>query len=423
MEVSLTSSNLESNHFPPPTERAIKIAGRGKRGSKNLPLELIHLISEDIQNNSVDEAQIGALVGALFSKGISLEEMHIINSLGSGEEKTQIILNYFNKNNLGSEIFLVKKILDGEYLSRQESHDLGQFIFSQSVGDGIKGLVASYLRVRYESLGELLGLYDSMLANCSDGYKLSESIATKSILIGEPFDGVNRSYLITPIISHFLNELGYLPINLTGESSGPKFGCNLDDLSKELGFDFLKNSQEIHGGQHPKCGHYINQNDLAPNVGAWVALRKRILKRPFLAILEKYLNPMGCEIFLSSCFHEPYVEKMVTLAEQLKFKKIIIIYKGIEGGIALDPAKEGQLVCSSINDKGSYTRKSFEFPKTDIILKDFYHGKMASDILLHKNALFIDEYLKTGSSGNIAFDHIVKHTQNCLTRAFSWLNK
>ena len=77
---------------------------------------------------------------------------------------------------------------------------------------------------------------------------------------------------------------------MVGLSGGPKFTLNALDLFMHLNCEFLLGNQEL-GTPPENYGWVLNQNALSPALARWTDRRRIILKRPFLATLEKVLNP------------------------------------------------------------------------------------------------------------------------------------
>ena len=89
--------------------------------------------------------------------------------------------------------------------------------------------------MRYETDDEYEGILTA-LQETIDVTALPKLPAGGPIVqIAEPFDGVDHSYMITPLVGKFLKEKGYRPVHVTGDNSGPKWEMNLWDIFKVLG--------------------------------------------------------------------------------------------------------------------------------------------------------------------------------------------
>lgn len=100
----------------------------------------------------------------------------------------------------------------------------------------------------------------------------------------------------------------------------------------------------------------------------WQALRRVVMKRPGLATAEKFLDTVGCSLFVSSAFHPPYTEKMADMAEELGFPAAIVLRRGLEGSLAFPVSgkRTADVLCSVRLADGSYERHNFVFGVLDI---------------------------------------------------------
>ena len=240
----------------------------------------------------------------------------------------------------------------------------------------------------------------------------------KRIQIAEPFDGVNRSFLLTPLLADFLQKLGFKTVLLTGISSGPKYGINLKDLAEKLGGRFLKSNQEDFNEDEP-LGHFIDLEELSKPWKYWVELRRRIIKRPFMATLEKFANVMGAGIQITSAFHEPFQDKMLSLGEGIGYYGNIVLRKGREGSLAFSLSKPVVVECSVKQSDGSYKRHEFEFSLKDLGKNYMSDGR--EKITLEDNARSIKRFLATGSTGDEKLDLRIELTNQGIKKAIDWI--
>jgi anthranilate phosphoribosyltransferase len=160
---------------------------------------------------------------------------------------------------------------------------------------------------------------------------------------------------------------------------------------------------------------------LSPAVDRWVDLRRQTIKRPFMATLEKFLNPVGARIIATSAFHPPYGEKMMTISERAGYPGIIVIRNGIEGSLAFPLKREVRILCSARQQDGSYRRHEivFEAEKflgTVVETEEKLESPKAVD-----NARLIEEYVSKGSTENRHFDLRVKATCEGFRQAVGWI--
>ena len=169
-------------------------------------------------------------------------------------------------------------------------------------------------------------------------------------------------------------------------------------------------------------GWFINQPDLSPAIDRWVELRLQIIKRPFLATLERFLNPAGARIMAASAFHPPYGEKMLTIAEGAGVPGIIIIRNGIEGTMAFPLKREVRILCSARQAGGKYLRWEIIFNAEQ------YSGYVGTEEKLEhpsvdENIQLIENYWRDQKTDNELFDRRVSATCEGFRQAVDWLGK
>lgn len=399
----------------PPIIQAIGFVGVGKKGSKSLPTALIQCLCEDILNQKVDKVLWAAFLPALLMKGVNTSEEKIFTTLGFSHSDHQAQIRYLTSEIKPEIEKLVLKLLDQQTLSESEAYELGVYLFSQNSSNELRAICASILRVRYETMEEYKGLFDASSRQVSTKME-SESLSKLGIQITEPFDGVERSYLVTPAIGSILmREFGVQVIFSMGSSSGPKLGCNLKDVCSNLQ---LKMSQEDFGSRY---GQILDQDDFSSVFLEWQQLRRRIKKRPFMATLERFYNPYNSEVLIVSAFHSAYKEKMARIAGLAGFKACIVVSKGSEGTVGLNISRSSE-VTAHIYDKSQgieKTREWFVSPKDlDLLFK--------SDPIISKpcpieNAELISQFIAVGKSNNLQFNAKVDLTIFSVKKALKWV--
>jgi anthranilate phosphoribosyltransferase len=340
----------------PAITRGIKTVGVGKKGSKALTPELAGEILQDLKANKVAPAAKGAFLAGLLAKGLEPQEKILAEALPADALEDPAVL----VNALASEVpevivWLCVQLLRGHTLDKESAYDLGKFLFSTAPGDGIRGLVASLLRVRYETDDEYEGLLQALQETLSPAFSTPVPPGAPIVQIAEPFDGVDHSSMITPLIGQYVQSLGYRVVHLVGDSSGPKFEVNLWDIAQGLGEQRAAGNSNL-GNPAPRMGWFFHQSDMSQALARWVSIRHQTIKRPFLSTLERFVNPVKAERLIASAFHPPYGEKMMTIAERAGFKGIIIIRNGMEGGIAFPLKRPVKILLSAYQAPGVYKR-------------------------------------------------------------------
>lgn len=307
-----------------------------------------------------------------------------------------------------------------EYLSMSLAEELGRFLFSKKTGDELRGLAVSILRVRYETPEEYAGLLSAMRQTLSKEFSGSSKKGEAIIQFSEPFDGVERSFLITPLLARHVQERGYRAVSLVGRSPGPKSGLNLKDLYHALKGSFARHGSNLKK-EKPAFGWALDQADFSKSLDQWVEKRWKTKKRPFLSTLEKIINPSGAEILVTSAFHPPYTEKMVACAEGAGFSAVIVFRRGIEGTLTLSPAREAEAICSVVDEKGEWHRTPFEFS---------YNSPSGARLSADKNIVaptpagnadWIYQYADKGMTKETQFDRQAVFSTAVLDKCLDWV--
>jgi anthranilate phosphoribosyltransferase len=282
------------------------------------------------------------------------------------------------------------------------------------------GLTASVLRVRYETPEEYSGFLESMQARLNPSFQEPVPEGNPIVQIAEPFDGVDHSYLLTPLLAQTLRQRGYRVVHLVGRNSGPKFGNNLLDIAQGLQLPFARQNSQLQG-PGPLMGWYIQQKDIAPAVDRWVELRRAIIKRPFFATLEKFLNPARARIIITSAFHPPYGEKMTTIAERARFPASIVVRNGLEGTLAFPLKRPVKILCSVRQKEGGFIREELTFdPEQYLGMTVAVEEKLTSPSLT-ENIRLIAQYADHRETDNPLFNLRVKATAAGILQAMEWV--
>ena len=149
----------------PAIVRGIKTVGVGKKGSKPISKELAKEILSDLKSGKVPDAAIGAFFAGLSFKGIELEEIAL-------DQYFEREATLFNPNLLARSLckdapeliqWICEQVMMKNMLDKQTAYALGCFLLSDEPGDAARGLIASALRVRYETDDEYEGILKAIL--------------------------------------------------------------------------------------------------------------------------------------------------------------------------------------------------------------------------------------------------------------------
>lgn len=403
-----------------PLEKGVKLIGIGKHGSKKLPEDLVVEILGELKSGAASPILVGAFFGALMMKEVDPSYYRLEEYLGTGSLNNAQVLWKVLCSDVPSYLENIGiKLINKQTLTTEESEVLGAFLFSDEPGELFRGMAVSILRIRYEADEEYQGTYNSI----SKSIPSQPNPNGKSIVqLAEPFDGVEHSWMITPLLARELQKAGYTVVSTCGRSSGPKLTLNTWDIYKEMKGRFINDSKDLLEPAQ-EFGWALDQKDFFPMLDSWVDRRRIIMKRPFLATLEKVLNPLHANILITSVFHIPYLEKMIELGMMAGFNAVIVLKRGLEGSLAPSLAKATGIVCAVKMPDGSVLTEHID--GTD---ESFSHYKADTDAVVEnisaeKNSEYIKKYVSEGATGDLDFDLRVKLSAALYTRGMQWIEQ
>lgn len=403
-----------------PLVEGIKIIGIGKHGSKPLPATLLEEILYYLQAGEVTAVQKGAFFGALMAKGPTEEEQKLLYQVCGKSGNMEALYDNLCRDSPAAMKEIGVKLLSKEYLTVKQSQQLGNYLFSDQSGETYRGMAVSMLRIRYETDEEYQGLMDASLSTFSPAFSDGVPVSRSIIQLAEPFDGVEHSYMITPLLADALQKKGYPVVVTAGRSSGPKLTLNALDIYQGLEGKFIKSNRELTQAS-PVFGWVLDQKDLSPALDKWVDRRRLISKRPFLATLEKVLNPCRAKILITSVFHITYMEKMITLAAMAGFCGIIVLKRGLEGTLSPSIAKASGILCAARQADGSFITESFD--AGDEAFAAFRAGtdEVIDPLHVAGNVQLIRRFKEDGCTGNEDFDKRVNLAIALYQAGLEWI--
>jgi len=404
-----------------PLGRGIKHIGIGKYGSKPLPPDLLAECRSALSDPSTHPLQRGAFLGALLAKGPTPDERTLEDVIGKGafSHPTFFINKVCPELPVGL-LPIATKLVRGHLLQVSEARQLGDYLFGEGNCETFRGMAASIMRVRHETNDEYQGLMEAAESTFSPGFGPISCADRPLVQLAEPFDGVENGYLITPVLANFFQKRGYGAVSVVGRSGGPKFTLNAHDLYMHLGCQFLQSNHELDTPLEP-FGWVLDQKALSPAFNRWVDRRRTIIKRPFLATLEKVLNPCHARILVTSVFHITYQIKMAELALLAGFDAAIVLKRGLEGSLAPSTSRASGVLCAVRTPKGHLFYQHFEADLPAFVpfrteSETHHDHPQASD-----NARLVRQFLRTGHSDDADFDNRVRFAEALYGRGLDWV--
>jgi anthranilate phosphoribosyltransferase len=400
-----------------PLLQGIKVIGIGKHGSKPLPAAQIETIAAYLSEEGGTPIQKGGFYGSLLAKGPTEEERHLL--IGEGRNAEDIYETLCADAPAHMRAIGVK-LLRKEHLSTEEARELGKFLFSDLPGETLRGMAASMLRMRYETDEEYQGLMEAAVSSYSPGFHEAPSARGPVIQLAEPFDGVEHSFMITPLLARVFQQAGFPVVVTMGRSAGPKYALNALDLYQELAGQFIYRISDL-VQPAPEFGWALDQRVLSPALDEWVDRRRLIFKRPFLATLEKVLNPCKASILMTSVFHITYIEKMITLAGMAGFSGVIVLKRGLEGSLAPSIAKASGITCAVRRQDGSFLTESFEATHDTFSAYRAGADAVIQEPTAEANAQLIRQFISQGLTGEEDFDKRVGLATALYRKGLEWI--
>lgn len=405
-----------------PLVQGIKIIGIGKHGSKPLPTPLLEEIVYYLSENDAVSIQKGAFFGALIAKGPTEEENRLLIQQCEVAGDMEALYNHLCMDSPAYMKSIGIKLLSRETLTAGEAAQLGNYLYSDQLGETFRGMAVSMLRIRYETDEEYEGLYKAAVSTFSPFFQKTPSFSKPVIQLAEPFDGVEHSYMITPLLAQAFQKSGYPVIVTTGKSSGPKLTLNALDIYQALQGSFIDNTQSL-AETPPAFGWVLDQKAFSPALVQWVDRRRLIFKRPFLATLEKVLNPCNANILITSVFHITYMEKMISLAAMAGFSGVIVLKRGLEGTLAPSIAKASGILCAVRQPDGSFISQNFEATDETFTAFRAESDDIVEGLSIKDNSKLIRQFEQKGFTGNEDFDKRVNLAVALYQAGLEWVRK
>lgn len=230
----------------------------------------------------------------------------------------------------------IKKVATGPHLSKDLSYDEA-FTAMQSILDGQADEVQAAiffiaLRMKRETETENRALLDAMQRATDQVTVNTDQLMT----IADPFNGFSRHSPVAAFMPAVLAASGLATVATGVYEMGPKFGVTHAQVLAQVGIPVnLSPHEAANQINDSRIGWaYLDQSQSAPAVFALQDLRKRMIKRPSLATLEKLLMPLkAAQTFVHTGFvHKAYPPVLAAMSATQGFDRAVIV-RGLEGGV------------------------------------------------------------------------------------------
>ncbi len=241
------------------------------------------------------------------------------------------------------------------------------------------------LRLKEETFEENACVYDffrSKTLSISLDLPLLVDIAT-------PYDGFNRSCFLQPFVAALLASIG-IPTFLHGvKEVSPKNGMNPHKLLLEAKKDPVRPLDIVAKDiLNPAIGWgYVDQSQFCEDLHSLIPIRFAMVKRPVLATIEKWLQPLSANrtICFTGFTHPPYKQKTIDLIHHAGIYSDLLLVRGVEGSTLLPPDRRTPFITSQNNENVSF---DFISPEAfDFIDINFEHQSPEQSLSLGLSAL------------------------------------
>jgi anthranilate phosphoribosyltransferase len=217
-------------------------------------------------------------------------------------------------------------------MTREEAARAMRLILSGVVGEAQLGAFFITMRVKEETVEEILGILDA-------AREIMPSFGASVpglVDIGYPYDGKSRN-LQTGVIASLVLAAAGVPILLHGLRDIPtKHGVGVLNLLESLGYPV---NLPPEGVRQQVIQHGFGVLNLAQTLPAWAALtpiRHQFGLRTVLNSAEKLMNPANADQHISGFYHASYLIRMAAALPQ----GAAWVVQGDEGSIDIKPGKK-----------------------------------------------------------------------------------
>lgn len=326
----------------PHLEAALSAKGIGPKGLKPLPKEDYEGLFRELNNGAPEPLVAAFLMGFQVLEHDELERAYLLEAYKSQSPRCspelKFLLEPFSHSPSVEVEFWIQSLVKGEELSEDICKKLIAFLLDPCEKDIYKVALLQGLRVKRESDGENEHL---LRALCALAPRRKVPL-TQLIDLSFPYDGMTRNDDISLELLAMLSMMGQHVVIHGVKFLGPKFGSViLDQIDESVKCDFDRAEQ----GLKTAGVAILDQACIFPELQSLLPLRNAMKKRPFLATMEKMLQPLRAErnIIVTGYVHSAYRDSIPEMLSKVGLYEQILLVKGLEGSVVLDPYKKQSL--------------------------------------------------------------------------------
>ena len=232
---------------------------------------------------------------------------------------------------------IIQRIATGPELSkdisREEARQGMEAVLREQLDPVQSAIFLIALRMKRESDQETQGVLDAI----RDATLRRQAPVDELLDIFDPYDGFNRSLLVSPFLPALLAACGIPTICHGVAAMGPKFGATHALVLKAAGvkIDLDLEALAARLGEPEVGWGYIDQSVFCPSLHALTGLRTLMVKRPVITTVEGLARPMvGTKKthLMTGYVHQAYPRIYAMLARHVSYSSALLV-RGVEGGV------------------------------------------------------------------------------------------
>ncbi len=318
----------------------LKTKGTGATMGKHLSLDQLDTLTRLFLDSGVHLTTKATLLTAILTLEKTVDEQHWLDAvLRSPEgylplELVTLVPGY--TGDFDPFLTLIHRVISGQDLTDDQARQAMAYVCDPMVEEYLKAAFLEAERLKRETLVENQAFLSVLMSR-----SLHRRVDLPFLIdLSASYDGYNRTYFLLPFTAAVLASMGFPSILHGIDEISPKNGMNTSKLLQAAGKNPLLSFESVISDlQNPAVGwSYIDESVFSPTLFQLKTLRFNMVKRPFLATLEKLLAPIrGTKTALMTSYtHPPYRGVLTSLIQQQGVWDRALIVRGAEGGIQLN---------------------------------------------------------------------------------------
>ena len=311
----------------------LKKKGTGKTMSKHMNEDDVAVVLRHLKSPHIPLAMKATLLVAWRMLDKTPPEAQGWNTiLSMGEDQFPKDLHFIRASQgTGSLESALHRVMNGHNLDRKTVWQWLDYITSDTAPRYMAASFFESLRLKEETFEENAAVFDFFRKHC-----MHESVDVPVLIdMATAYDGMNRHYFLQPFVAAVLASVG-IPTVLHGvQGVSPKNGYNTHKLFLDAGKHPLNSlASVVKDIQNPSIGWgYVDQSVYNPILHQLVPTRVEMVKRPVLATIEKWMQPISAQktVVLTGFTHPPYKQKTVDLIHHAQYYDQLMLIRGVEG--------------------------------------------------------------------------------------------